>query len=240
MDLKCIFHNRCIYRVPILVVLFSISSRNNRVKINRKKLKPFHYFSNKNNVHQIRKKRQYLVTKYSNRRLSAQTSTHTARLEVVSWRSGGQSVDRENIKKLHQIQKQSQQLVTKYLTKRCERKETASQVGSLGSGRQAKCQYSESTTTTGRGNEHLEQIHRCLLPTRICTRQILNPILLQHLRLAADYLFLFPAEPPAAFPADPEAFDFAGAFFALDPLPLVFRSSCTWIPMGVGSKLQIS
>jgi hypothetical protein len=23
-------------------------------------------------------------------------------------------------------------------------------------------------------------------------------------------------------------------------LPLVFRSSCTWIPMGVGSKLQIS
>jgi hypothetical protein len=144
MDLKCIFHNRCIYRVPILVVLFSISSRNNRVKINRKKLKPFHYFSNKNNVHQIRKKRQYLVTKYSNRRLSAQTSTHTERLEVVSWRSGGQSVDRENIKKLHQIQKQSQQLVTKYLTKRCERKETASQVGSLASGRQAKCQYSEA------------------------------------------------------------------------------------------------
>jgi hypothetical protein len=58
-------------------------------------------------------------------------------------------------------------------------------------------------------------------------------ILLQHIKLATDLgaavcnLFLFPAKPPAAFPADPKAFDFAGAFFVLDPLPLVFSSNCT-------------
>jgi hypothetical protein len=61
----------------------------------------------------------------------------------VEGQEGNQLIEK-NIKKLHQIQKQSQQLVTKYLTKRCEQKETASQVGSLASGRQAKCQYSEA------------------------------------------------------------------------------------------------
>jgi hypothetical protein len=61
----------------------------------------------------------------------------------------------------------------------------------------------------------------------------LNLILLQHTKLTADlaaavgYLFLFQAEPPAAFIADHEASDFAGAFVVLDPLPLVFRSNCT-------------
>lgn len=47
------------------------------------------------------------------------------------------------------------------------------------------------------------------------------------------YLFLFPAEPPpaAAFPPDPVALDLAaGAFFPRGPSPLLFRSSCTWIP----------
>lgn len=44
---------------------------------------------------------------------------------------------------------------------------------------------------------------------------------------AAGYLFRFPPEPPTAFPADPGVFDLAGAFFALDPLPLLFRLSCT-------------
>jgi len=43
------------------------------------------------------------------------------------------------------------------------------------------------------------------------------------------YLFLLPAEPPAAaFPPDPVTLDLAaGAFFPPEPFPLLFRSSWT-------------
>jgi hypothetical protein len=115
----------------------------------------------------------------------------------------------------------------------------------LTSVRQAKCQYSEAQLLQAEVTKHLEQRYAVAYSLQGYVQEnfwtsFCSSSLATNSRAVVGYLFLFPAEPPTAFPADPEAFDFAGAFFALDPLPLVFRSSCTWIPMGVGSKLQIS
>jgi hypothetical protein len=92
--------------------------------------------------------------------------------------------------------------------------------------------YSEAQLLQAEVTKHLEQRYAVAYSLQGYVQEnfwtsFCSSSLATNSRAVVGYLFLFPAEPPTAFPADPEAFDFAGAFFALDPLPLVFRSSCT-------------